>query len=1099
MRLSVTFALKAASILAVLLAVPMAVAAERVRVRVGEHPGFDRLVFDWATPVGVKLEAASGRVRLSFDRAGELDLSRVRKDPPPSVRGVTPEESAEGLSVVVRIAPGAKVRLSESGSSAVLDILRKDTPLDAAPARPARSAKTTTRVPEDAVPKPAPAAEAPAARVAVPPTSLTARPGTPPRAREPAPAVASAESKNKASEPSLRGAAPLSLLDARPQPEEIAQDNPAAAETPGAAPVPSVTKLPPLPPRAKPARTDTKSKVAGKNASGGDSSSRVEALADIEGIGPGIAPVKAVEEGRTGSLLVIADQGRSLLDSTAINFFDGVPQTMNNLRFQWDVDTALAVYRRGPYLWLVFDRAVLGDITEGLAELAPEMVPIKQFAAPNATLIRMTPPPILEPKITRDDTTWVIELWPRPPRATSSVEIEIEGGRTAAQVGFAVALPGRTVSFEDPDSGAPMIVVPALIAEQGLAVAQTFPQFQALRSFQGLAIEVVDNALQVEVDGLGVRITHPAGLIVSKGSTLALLKSNARRPAVGPRLFDLSAWRQPIEGNFIDVRHALQAALAESDLARRPLARLDLARFYFAHGFASEAAGLLSVAETLDPVMRIDPETRLMRGVAAFLAGDYSAASKDLFHPSLSGEAEAELWNGALAAIGFDWDVASKKFAENAHLIADYPHRVRARLWLMAAEAELAANRLAAATGYLTNLLNDNPNRDEESQIAVLTGYSHLQKDEEAKARALWQSVVQYSDHRPSQTRARLALLDLAVAEKSVTATEAIEELERLRFAWRGDQIEIALLQRLGDLYLTQGRYRDSLRAFRQATTNTPSSRFARDVAKRMRDVFFDIIAGEEGADLPPLSALALYEEFKELSPPSVKGDRMLERLAERLVEVDLLPRATELLTAQIKYRLSGEEKATVGARVASLHLLDDAPEKAVTVLGLSEESNLPDDLKRRRLYIRTRALSRLSRYEDALKLINKDPNPEALRLRADILWDQANWPSAALILKQLVPEKPRADQALTKQDSRNVADLAVALTLSGETSQLVALGKAYKDAMAAGPDRETFALLTDGAGGESNRPIADQLAAVEKVEEFMASYRDRLQEPQAN
>ena len=104
----------------------------------------------------------------------------------------------------------------------------------------------------------------------------------------------------------------------------------------------------------------------------------------------------------------------------------------------------------------------------------------------------------------------------------------------------------------------------------------------------------------------------------------------------------------------------------------------------------------------------------------------------------------------------------------------------------------------------------------------MLTGYSYLKKDQKGKARALWHSVVRFSDHPPSQTRARLALLDVAVAEKSITANVAIEKLERLRFAWRGDQIELALLQRLGDLYLIQGRYRDSLRAFRQATAITP-------------------------------------------------------------------------------------------------------------------------------------------------------------------------------------------------------------------------------------------------------------------------------------
>ncbi len=1109
MRLSLTLTLRLGSVLALLLAVSSAMAAERVKVRVGEHPGFDRLVFDWSKPVGVELETTPGQTRLIFDRAGELDLSRVRKDPPPGVLGVTQDKGAQGLNVVVKIGPGAKVRLLESGSSTVLDILQQDTALDAKPAKPVRAKKSAKPAKPAGVAKPAPVAseEKASAVPAVPQKALASPPSAPPFVPPPAPVAAQAGVGEQGSGSPASLGAPLSLLEAAPRPGEIEREKPQAAAAPPVVELPPVVETPPSPPRAKPRKPAAKSNAAREKGNRGASSPPAKAAAagpggepaTVTGGEPAAAPVKALDGARRGTLLVVADQGLSMLDNSAINFFDGVPQTMNNLLFQWSAETALAVYRRGPHLWLVFDRAAPGDVTEGLAELAPEMMPIEQFAAPNATLIRMTPPPIMVPKIARDGTTWVMELWPRSPRSTSSVEIAIEDGRTGSRIDFAIQSPGHPVSFEDPDSGADMIVVPALIAEQGLASAQAFTQFRALRSFQGLAIEVADSELRVGLAGTGVRITHPKGLVVSKGATLALLKSNVRRPAVGPRLFDLPAWRRRGDGGFVTVRHGLQAALAETDPVLRPIARLDLARFYFAHGFASEAAGLLNVGRALDPDTPLDPETRLMRGVAAFLGGDYGAASKDLFDPSLSGEAEAELWNGAMAAIGFDWDVASKKLAENAHLIADYPHRVRMRLWLTAAEAEMALNNLTAASGYLTLALSDKPNRDEESQIAVLTGYRYLKKDQSEKARSLWRSVVRFSDHPPSQTRARLALLDLAVAEKSITAKEAIEELERLRFAWRGDSIEIALLQRLGDLYFIQGRYRDSLGAFRQATASAPSSRFARDVAKRMREVFFDIVAGEEGADLPPLSALALYEEFKELSPPSVKGDKMLTRLADRLVEVDLLPRAAELLTAQIKFRLSGEEKAETGARVAALHLLDDLPERAIAVLGLSEESGLPEDLKQRRLYLRARALSRLSRYEEALKLINKDPYPEALRLRADILWVQADWRSVAVVLKQLVPEKPRADQLLTKQDSRNVSDLAIALTLSGEDADLAALGEAYKEAMAAGPDGQTFALLADGAAKESSLSIAEQLAAVNKAEEFMVSYRNRYQSARAN
>ena len=37
---------------------------ERIAVRVGEHPGFTRIVFDWPQPVGTRLEQSAGKTIL---------------------------------------------------------------------------------------------------------------------------------------------------------------------------------------------------------------------------------------------------------------------------------------------------------------------------------------------------------------------------------------------------------------------------------------------------------------------------------------------------------------------------------------------------------------------------------------------------------------------------------------------------------------------------------------------------------------------------------------------------------------------------------------------------------------------------------------------------------------------------------------------------------------------------------------------------------------------------------------------------------------------------------------------------------------------------
>ena len=65
-----------------------------------------------------------------------------------------------------------------------------------------------------------------------------------------------------------------------------------------------------------------------------------------------------------------------------------------------------------------------------------------------------------------------------------------------------------------------------------------------------------------------------------------------------------------------------------------------------------------------------------------------------------------------------------------------------------------------------------------------------------------------------------------------------------LRFAWRGDRLERAVLLRLGELYERQGAYRRALHTLRQAASYFPERKGASAVAQRMRALFVDVHLG---------------------------------------------------------------------------------------------------------------------------------------------------------------------------------------------------------------------------------------------------------------
>jgi hypothetical protein len=753
-------------------------------------------------------------------------------------------------------------------------------------------------------------------------------------------------------------------------------------------------------------------------------------------------------------------------------------------------DTGAAAFRRGRSLWLVFDRPARADIAKRLAKFAPELAPVEQRALDGATLLRLTAPADLAPVLRRTEAGWLVDLRPQLARPEVSVEPEVRAGGSHSRVLFPVEGAGRLVALDDSDLGGRIYVLPVIEPGLGLPNAHEFPQFRALATYQGLAVAPRSDRLKVARDEIGLQVTSGGGLLVTPQTAARRHVEEVPLAARGQRLFDLPAWRLGDGELFEQNRHMLQRRVVASGPGQRlELDRLALGRFYFAHGLATEALSVLNLMTRDSPQFAQDPQVILLKAASLFLVQDYQAVADGLAEPALAGEPEALVWRAAQAAAAQDWAYAAELFDQTEALIEDYVHPVRTRLWLLAAESRLAIGDTGGASLYLEQVREDGPAAFEQAQLDFLEGRRLLVDGETEAAEALWRRVAG-ARHGPSRARARLALVDLGLEAGTLDNAAAIEELERLRFLWRADVFELALLERLGGLYAAGNDHRGALHSLRQAASHFPGSPRAEAVARQMHDIFTGLYL--EGGDkaLPPLRALALYEEFKELTPVGPAGDRMIANLVERLIDVDLLGRAATLLEEQIAQRLKGAERARSGARLALVRLLDRQPGQALEALAGTARKRLPEDLRRRRRQLEAQALSDLGRGREALGLLAGDESEEGLRLRAGILWQLRDWPAVAVALSRLVPQKPLAGRARDEAEDQTVLDLAVAYSLAGDRKSLGDLKRRYGAAMAASSKAESFALLTSDFRKAEIANVAEELAGVERIQAFMAGYR---------
>ena len=125
---------------------------------------------------------------------------------------------------------------------------------------------------------------------------------------------------------------------------------------------------------------------------------------------------------------------------------------------------------------------------------------------------------------------------------------------------------------------------------------------------------------------------------------------------------------------------------------------------------------------------------------------------------------------------------------------------------------------------------------------------------------------------------------------------------------------------------------------------------------------------------MPPIDALGVFYEYRELTPIGRRGDEMIRRLADRLVGVDLLDQAAELLQYQIEKRLEGAARAQVAARLAMVYLTNRKPDRAIAALRSTRINDLSGELRQQRLLLEARAQSDVGRHDLALDIISKFP-----------------------------------------------------------------------------------------------------------------------------
>ena len=1042
-------------------AAPAAPSGPELAVRTGRHANYDRIVFDWPASVDFEVEPDAGAARILFARPARIDDSAVRRQLPEALRGFASTPSASGLTVTVPVPDGRSINAFRSGPKVVVDVLRDTSgttvaPAGSQPASPPAQAQPAPQTEPQTAPPPA-ADGVPAARAQAPTP-------VPDQASSPA---APAATQGQAPAPA---AAPVPAT-----PEVTAQNNVRSQTAPrpaGAAPsdpTTAVTQLPDVRSSMPAAQSDGESSL--------DDAIRLNA-----------APTEAAQP-ITGPPLAI----------TRLNNADAI-----SLRFAFEEEAAAVVFPRAGYVWVGFDRPAAFD-TSQLAGLANEIVgQPEQVAASTGSVVRIPVVEGVNPRVWRDGTAWVLDLQPQLSRP--DVPLRIDAQMVSPQ-GPRLFIPvegvGEPIVVNDPEVGDSLFLIPITPLSRGIDGNRRYPDMEILASLQGVVVRPNRSDLAIRVLPDGIAITREEGMVLSGPAPRSAddVYTGGRFEGLTAglppgRIFDMANWRLGSDAEFLERRQALQLRISEATSISRNGPRLELAQFYFARGLAAEAIGLLRTIAQSDEDLANRPDVKALRGAASFMLGRNAEAEEYLDDPALNGFSEAELWRGAATAGQGKWDEAVEHIARAGEIPGGYPRNYTTELAMQAAEAAIRAGDFRGAGAFLDVIAEGDPTPGERARLDFLRGRVLYAFGDTEAALDIWNQLAEGED-RWARVRSERELIQHRLDDGRITPMQAADRLDELRYAWRGDRVEFELLRDLGRLRLQENEFEEGLAALRQAVTFFPDNPESRDLAFELTEAFSEIFTSGIAEAMTPLQALALYDEFRELTPVGAAGDKIIEALADRLVKVDLLDRAARLLDRQVKFRLQGTEKARVGARLALILLLDRQPESAIAALDESVAPGLRPDLAAERRRLRARAIFDLGDAQGALKLLADDTSREADLLRADIYWRTQDWVEAAKTFRSLVAEAGRDGRRLTPEQANYIVNWAVALALSDNDNGLNRLRQIYGTQMDDTPFREAFRLITNNtdSGPDEFLRLTERFEEIGRFQAFLSSYRDKLKQ----
>lgn len=760
------------------------------------------------------------------------------------------------------------------------------------------------------------------------------------------------------------------------------------------------------------------------------------------------------------------------------------------IRFPFNKDTPAAIFERAGQLWMLFDTTAKIEIEPLQQALKQDVSDIRIDTTGATQIVRFRPKKQALVSSQSDETSWIVSMIDQELIPTEQIRLR---RRTNEQGLQELHLQGTNIFanhiLRDDVVGDILQVATLFPPARGNLERRHFVEFSILPTVHGLVVKpYADDVRVAKIEGQSL-ITRAQGLTLSDGVTRSAALLLTRRGR-GGGLPDLREFEAQSLHDTIVKRDQLMRAVAVSEANQRREQLKNLAAFYIANQFGIEAIGVMNyMIERKFANREPTPDILVLAGAANVLANRPERALELLSEENTNGFLDAVFWRAIAGQQMRDWFSVREAAEITQELAPSYPTPIAAQFLLAAAEAGIELKDASFALRFLraidTTLL-DQDNRGRHDLLIARTDLLIGHVDDAIEG------LVALNDHphRGLAIEAKFRTIQALHMKGELDMDTALEQLHAMTVVWRGDALEAEMLAMLGNLYFESKSYRDGFDVMKVASQEHKDHIGVRALQDRAKAVFERLFLHGEADTLNPVKALSLYYDFRNLTPIGARGDEMIRNLSRRLIYVDLLDQAAELLTYQVDNRLKGAGRAQVAVDLALVYLADKRPDQALSVLKRTHLSGISETLSRQRQAIEARALIELGRHELALDLLRLASGPDIDQLRIEAHWLGGRYIEAAELLETQSLEVDD-EGTLRPHSAQQILRAAVGYTLAGDEINQDRLRGSYAKSMEKTEQWPIFDFVTlrpDITSFEF-RAIAREIAAQDSFEAFLDAY----------